>query len=96
MAGHTDVSVEERLSRCMQEEVTFIPVAERVNLNTASVEQIRQKVRGIGQKRAEAIVAYRKAHGTFRNWRDLAQVKGLGGHFVDSHLQDLERHFVLG
>lgn len=89
-------SIEARLSRCMQEEVTFIPVSARVNLNTASVAQIRNTVRGIGEKRAEAIVAYRDAHGAFRTWQDLAKVKGLGGRFVESHREELEKHFILG
>lgn len=92
----SDDAVAARLSRCMQEEVTFVSLASRINLNTASVEQLLHKVAGIGQKRAEAIVAYRKAHGPFLQWQDLAKVKGLGGRFVSSHLPDLEKHFALG
>lgn len=91
-----DDEVAARLSRCMHEEVTFISLTPRVNLNNASVEQLLHKVAGIGQKRAEAIVAYRKVHGPFLHWQDLAKVKGLGGGFVSRHLPDLERHFALG
>ncbi len=47
-----------------------------VNLNTASVEQLIQ-LPGIGQKKAEAIVAYRQAH-PFKDVSELLEVKGIG------------------
>lgn len=49
----------------------------QVNINTASVEELQQ-IKGIGQKRAEAIVAYREAHGPFVTVEDLMEVKGIG------------------
>lgn len=48
-----------------------------ININTATVEQL-QEVNGIGPKTAEAIVAYRKAHGAFETVDDLVNVKGIG------------------
>ena len=48
-----------------------------VNINTATLEEL-QTIKGIGQKKAEAILQYRKEHGAFRTKEDLLQVKGIG------------------
>jgi competence protein ComEA len=50
---------------------------EKVNINTASAAQL-QKVKGIGEKTAAAIVADRKEHGAFKSVSDLTSVKGIG------------------
>lgn len=51
--------------------------AEKVNINTADAA-VLTKIPGIGQKKAEAIVAYRKANGNFKTVDDLQKVKGIG------------------
>jgi len=51
---------------------------EKININTASVAQL-QGVKGIGEKTAKAIVAYREKHGHFKSVDGLANVKGIGG-----------------
>ena len=48
-----------------------------VNINTATLEELRT-IKGIGKKKAEAILQYRKEHGAFRTKEDLLQVKGIG------------------
>ena len=48
-----------------------------VNINTATLEEL-QTLKGIGKKKAEAILQYRKEHGAFRTKEDLLQVKGIG------------------
>ena len=48
-----------------------------VNINTATLEEL-QTIKGIGKKKAEAILQYRKEHGVFRTKEDLLQVKGIG------------------
>lgn len=50
---------------------------ETVNINTATLEEL-QTIKGIGKKKAEAILQYRKEHGAFRTKEDLLQVKGIG------------------
>jgi competence protein ComEA len=52
--------------------------ADTVNLNTADAATIAAKLNGIGLAKAEAIVAYREAHGPFKNIDQLAEVKGVG------------------
>lgn len=59
-----------------------------VNINTATVEQL-ETVKGIGKKRAQAIVAHREKNGPFKSVDDLASVKGFGKHFVEKHRASL-------
>ena len=47
-----------------------------VDLNRATVEEL-MTIPGIGQSRAEAILAYRKKHGTFQSIEEIMQVTGI-------------------
>jgi competence protein ComEA len=49
----------------------------KVNLNTASVEQLAT-LPGVGPKLAARIVEYRQKSGTFRSTQELINVKGVG------------------
>jgi competence protein ComEA len=49
----------------------------KVNLNTASVEQLTT-LPGVGPKLAARIVEYRQKSGTFRSTQELMNVKGVG------------------
>ena len=51
---------------------------ETVNVNTADAATIDRVLLNVGPAKAEAIVAYRKAHGAFRSADQLALVKGIG------------------
>lgn len=48
-----------------------------VNLNTATKEQLLT-LTGIGDKKADQILAYRQQHGEFKQVEDLKQVDGFG------------------
>lgn len=50
----------------------------KVNINTASAQQIAKSLNGVGIKKAESIVAYRTQNGPFKSTADLMKVKGLG------------------
>lgn len=50
---------------------------EKINLNTASAADL-QKLNGIGEKKAEQIIAYRDQNGQFKKIEDLMQVSGIG------------------
>jgi competence protein ComEA len=56
-----------------------------VNVNTASAEQISESLKGIGLSKAEQIVAYREANGSFGHVDELVKVKGIGIKTVDSN-----------
>ena len=47
-----------------------------VNINTATLEELTT-VSGIGESRAQAIIAYREANGAFRCIEDIKQVDGI-------------------
>ncbi len=49
-----------------------------VNINTATAEDIAEGLDGIGLKKAQAIVDYRKQAGMFLSVDDLLNVKGIG------------------
>ena len=57
--------------------------AEPVNVNTASAEEISENLKGIGPSKAQLIVDYRDANGTFLHVDELVNVKGIGIKTVD-------------
>lgn len=71
------------------------PVTTKTNLNTADAQAIAGKVKGIGLKRAEAIVAYRTEHGAYKSMDDLTNVKGITENFIKTHLDALNQAFTL-
>ena len=48
-----------------------------ININTADVQELT-KLKGIGEKKAAAIVAWRKENGNFKTIEQLLEVKGIG------------------
>lgn len=48
-----------------------------VNINTATKEEL-MTIKGIGEKRAQEIIEYRKKHGNFKSVDDLEKVPGIG------------------
>lgn len=52
--------------------------AAQVNINTADADTLSSELSGIGQSKAEAIVAYREQHGPYKQLEDLTNVKGIG------------------
>lgn len=56
---------------------------ERVNINTASLDTLVTQLKGIGESRARAIIAYREEHGGFKSVEELAEVHGIGSHVIE-------------
>ena len=67
----------------------------KIDLNQADVNALSHSAKGIGVKRAEAIIKYRQAHGPFKSVMELASVPGLGGNFVKKHTMELEKTFKI-
>ena len=57
---------------------SFNALAEPININKANAETIAASLKGIGIKKAEAIVKYRKKNGSFKSLSDLGNVRGIG------------------
>lgn len=56
-----------------------------VNLNTADANTLQTELSGIGKAKAEAIVAYREANGSFASVDELLEVKGIGKALLDKN-----------
>ena len=51
---------------------------QQVNINSASAVEISKALKGVGLKKAKAVVAYREANGAFESLEALTMVKGIG------------------
>ena len=58
-----------------------------VDINNASVNELTT-LKGIGEKKAKAIVAYRKQH-CFKNVNELTNVKGIGEKMLNKIKKDI-------
>jgi competence protein ComEA len=70
-------------------------VIHKIDLNNADLTTLTGSVKGIGKKRAEAIIAYRQSHHGFKSVEELSEVKGLGQHFVTVNRDKLDEVFVV-
>lgn len=59
-----------------------------VDINSADANSFTS-LKGIGSKKAEAIVAYRDSNGCFSNIEELAKVKGIGSKTIAKNKEDL-------
>jgi competence protein ComEA len=60
-----------------------------VNINTATPAELSSAIKGVGPKKAEAIVTYRKEHGPFHSIAELAKVKGIGQATIEKNRDDM-------
>ena len=51
---------------------------QKINLNTASKEELVKNISGIGEKTANKIINYRKTNGGFTSKEELMNIKGIG------------------
>lgn len=54
-----------------------VSAIEKINVNTADISQLSE-IKGLGSKKAQAIVDYRSDKGSFVNLSELSNVKGIG------------------
>jgi competence protein ComEA len=59
-----------------------------ININTADAQTLI-KLKGIGQKKAEAIIAWRKANGAFKTVEQFADVKGIGEATLEANRKNI-------
>lgn len=51
---------------------------EAININTATLEELSTKLKGIGKSKAAAILEWREINGKFQSLEDVDEVKGIG------------------
>lgn len=60
----------------------------KININTATVEELSENLSGIGESIAKRIVEYREHNGEFTNIEDLKNVSGIGDKMFEN-IKDL-------
>ena len=75
-ASATIDSYESLLSKEMVASVEDGKLVSKVNINTASVEELKT-LNGIGESKAKAIVEYRTVKGKFKNIEQIKEVNGI-------------------
>lgn len=63
--------------------------AEAININTADKETLMTSIKGVGETRAEAIIAYREQNGAFKSIEELAEVRGIGSSIVEKNMDNI-------
>jgi competence protein ComEA len=61
-----------------------------ININTASAEEIADALKGVGLKRAQAIVAWREKNGDFTSLDQLTVIKGIGDSTLAKNQQKIQ------
>ncbi len=64
---------------------TSMAYAGQVNINTADAQTLSKNIKGVGLKKAQAIVAFREKNGEFEKIDDLMKVKGIGSKLLQKN-----------
>lgn len=60
-----------------------------VDINKANAETLAMELKGIGPKKAQAIVEYRKLNGAYKSIEDLGNVKGISDQTIANNKESL-------
>lgn len=66
------------LSLCLVVAICPVAYAETVNINTDNAAKMARLIKGVGPKKAQAIVQYRSKKGPFKRPWHIMRVKGIG------------------
>jgi len=69
-------------SSTMHDDKRSVISKHEINLNTANAKLLAT-IKGVGMRRAQLIVAYRKEHGDFKSIDDLREIKGIGYKLIE-------------
>ena len=61
----------------------FVAAQQPVDINVADANALAEAIKGVGIKKAQAIVSYREKNGAFSSVDDLRLVDGIGEKTVD-------------
>ncbi|HEC28871.1 MAG TPA: helix-hairpin-helix domain-containing protein [Gammaproteobacteria bacterium] len=68
---------------------SMITLAGPVDVNLADAQTLEKNLKGIGKKKAKAIVVYRKKNGLFKSMDDLLKVKGIGRKTLEANRKNI-------
>lgn len=75
---------EQPLNKSEKRIIQSIIAAKPVNINIATEDEL-MKLKGVGEKRAKAIIHYRKKHGRFKSINEIKRVPGFGARFIQDN-----------
>ena len=78
------------LASCLFLSSQAVFAMETVDINTADAATLAAMLSGIGEKRAQAIVAYREEHGPFQSVDDLVRVSGIGPRVLEENRERMK------
>ncbi|WP_330924584.1 ComEA family DNA-binding protein [Candidatus Sororendozoicomonas aggregata] len=61
----------------------------KINVNSASVEELDKGLDGVGERIATEIVKYREEHGPFKTMEDLDKVKYVGSGLLEKNKEKI-------
>ncbi len=70
--------------------LSLISMADAVNINTANAQDIADELKGIGAKKAQAIIDWRESNGQFTTQYELNQVKGIGFKTIEKNKDNIQ------
>lgn len=88
---NTDVQSADVATSVIQQTETTASSTEqndKININTATITELEQ-LNGIGEKKAQAIVAYRDKHGNFTSIDQLTEISGIGSAIIAKNKHNL-------
>ena len=65
--------------------LSALSYAGAIDINKADAETLSSELSGVGDKKAQAIVDYRKANGQFVSVDDLSKVKGISAKTIEKN-----------
>ena len=71
------ISFQPAIAEVMESSVVPEITTNKININSADIDQL-SLIKGIGIKKAQAIVDYRTSHGKFTTLEEVVNVKGIG------------------
>lgn len=80
----------EAVNAPMVMDVAAKALATKIDLNGADASTLQRELAGVGEAKAQAIVAYRDINGPFASVDELLEVKGIGKAILDRNRDKLE------